>query len=98
VNNDLVSLIVELFREVCQEKEIELPEDVGSETSLFGRDGILDSLGLVSLIIALEQAIDDKFGVSISLADEKAMSQKKSPYRTIGRLAEYTDRLIQGEI
>jgi acyl carrier protein len=58
-------------------------------TPLFGKDGILDSTGLVSLVVALEQGIQDEYGISISLADDRALSRKSSPYRTIGSLAEY---------
>jgi len=46
--------------------------------------------------VAVEQTIEDKYGASISLADEKALSQRNSPYRTVGSLAEYASRLIQG--
>jgi acyl carrier protein len=58
-------------------------------TRLFGSEGILDSMGLVSLVVAVEQAIDDEYGVAVALADEHALSQRHSPYRTIGTLADY---------
>ena len=64
------------------------------ETALFGRAGALDSLGLVNLIVAVEQAVEDELGVSVALADEKAMSQSASPFRTVGTLAEYVRRQI----
>ena len=59
------------------------------ETALFGRTGRLDSLGLVSLIVAIEQAVEDELGASVVLADEKAMSQRSSPFRTVGALGAY---------
>jgi acyl carrier protein len=68
------------------------------KTPLFGQNGILDSLGSVMLVVALEQAIADEFGVSISLADERAMSQRHSPYCTFGSLAEYASQVIQAEM
>lgn len=95
MDKDLVSLVVENLREL-NGSQVKLPEKLGSETPLFGQDGILDSLALVSLVVSMEQAIEDRFGVSVSLADEKAMSQKNSPYRTIGSLADYASRLIHG--
>jgi len=58
-------------------------------TILLGKSGKLDSLGLVSLIVATEDKLLDEFGVSVTLADERAMSQAKSPFRTIGALADY---------
>lgn len=65
------------------------------DTVLFGESGNLDSLGLVHLIVAVEQRIEDTLGVAISLADEKAMSQRTSPFRTIGTLADYAIRLVE---
>jgi acyl carrier protein len=63
--------------------------DKAPETVLFGRDGRLDSLGLVGLIVAIEQALEDELGASVTLADEKAMSQRSSPFRTVGTLGAY---------
>lgn len=59
------------------------------DTSLFGNTGQLDSLGLVSLIIIIEQNIEDEFDINITIADEKAMSQNNSPFRTIGTLVDF---------
>jgi D-alanine--poly(phosphoribitol) ligase subunit 2 len=88
------ALIVQALREVSEQQAIAVPGDVGAETSLFGRNGLLDSLGLVSLVIAVEQLIEDELGVSVSLANEKAMSQKQSPYRTVGTLAQYASEIL----
>ena len=64
------------------------------DTALFGHAGALDSLGLVNLIVAVEQAVEDELGVPVALADEKAMSQNASPFRTVGTLADYVRRQI----
>ena len=63
-------------------------------TVLLGEKGGLDSLGLVTLIVAAEQRLGDSFGDAVTLADEKAMSQKHSPFRTVGTLADYTETLL----
>jgi D-alanine--poly(phosphoribitol) ligase subunit 2 len=97
VKEDLVSLVIKALRET-NGHETKISGVLGGETSLFGQEGILDSIGLVTLIVAVEQAIEDTFGVSISLADEKAMSQRHSPYRTIGSLAEFAQHVIQGDV
>lgn len=61
----------------------------GEGAPLFGSDGVLDSLGLVSFIVAVEQALDESLGVGVTLADERAVSQRVSPFRTIGTLVDY---------
>ena len=40
-----------------------------------------------------EQNIQETIGISPTIADEKAMSQKVSPYRTIETLADYIIKL-----
>ncbi len=60
-----------------------------TETQLFGDQGKLDSLGLVSLIVSLEQHVADEFGLAVTLADEKAVSRKSSPFRTVETLTDY---------
>ena len=66
-----------------------------TKTVLFGKDGKLDSLGLVTLLVIIEQNIEDEFDECITIADERAMSQKHSPFRTIGTLADYIDMLLR---
>ena len=64
------------------------------EAILFGRGAKLDSLGLVRLVVAAEQGIEEEFGVAVTLADQRAMSQQHSPFRTIGSLADYAVTLL----
>ena len=66
-----------------------------TKTVLFGNKGKLDSLGLVRLIVIIEQNIEDEFDVSFTIADERAMSHKHNPFRTIGALATYIDMLLK---
>lgn len=65
------------------------------ETILFGNGGQLDSLGLVSFIVEVEQKIEEELSISITLADERAMSQKNSPFMTLQTLTEYVSLLIK---
>ena len=78
---------------------VAIGEQVSTElkTTIYGQNSNLDSLGLVSLILNLEQHIEDSFNQPISLADEKAMSQKHNPFENIDRLADYILKLIEHE-
>lgn len=68
--------------------------DKSPETILFGKSGQLDSLGLVSLIVEVEQNIQDEFGAEITLADERAMSQEHSPFKSVRALSDYVALLL----
>src|SRR5256885_9527265 len=96
MKSEFVSLIVKAARELGEHGHVTLPATVDADTPLFGRDGFLDSMGLVTLVVSVEQAIEDELGVSVSLAAERALSQRISPYRTVGTLADYADTLVQG--
>ena len=71
--------------------------NLNEATALLGAEGILDSMGLVSLIVAVEQDVEDEFGKEITIADAKAMSQKNSPFRTVGSLVDYIENLLNEE-
>lgn len=76
----------------------ELPPDrqliKAPETRLLGSQSVLDSMHLVSLIVAIEREVEDAFGVALTLADERALSMEASPFRSIQSLADYIGILI----
>jgi len=66
----------------------------GEQTRLFGGNGQLDSLGLVSLVVNIEEDIETELGISLILADEKAMSRRTSPFSRIVNLIDYINELV----
>jgi len=95
------SVVVDLIRQAvyaaCEQAGEPLPLDQITETTrLFGSQGVLDSMGLTTVIVDVEQEINDRFGLAITLADERAMSQKSSPFRSVQSLADYILTLVEG--
>jgi acyl carrier protein len=72
-------------------EELKYPEleNVSEATGLQGDDTGIDSLSLVSLIVEIETEVGSRFGREVVLADEKAMSRRSSPYRTVGALVDF---------
>lgn len=64
------------------------------ELRLLGANAPIDSMGLVSLIADLEGRIAAEFGKEIVLADERAMSAFRSPFRTAEALAAHIRALV----
>ncbi len=93
--NPVLELVKRLTVEELSAQGLETPDGIGPETRLFGKDGLLDSMALVSLVMSLEQEIAEQFGTEIALADDKALSQKHSPFRTIGSLVAYANGEIE---
>jgi acyl carrier protein len=91
--------IIECIYAAVDEVNDRLPAEAklqkAPETRLFGRESSLDSLGLVNLVVAAEENLEQKFGVSVRLTDERAMSQRRSPFRSVETLASYIEDLLE---
>ena len=70
-------------------------DDLNENSYLFGEEGILDSMELVSMIVAVEQIVEDIFDKQITIVNAKAMSLKNSPFRTVASLADYVEQLVK---
>ena len=92
---DLLELIGRCAKDVSEQEHVTLPSDIGPQTRLFGKPGLFDSIGLVNLVLSVEEAVEDEYGVTISLADQRAMSQSSSPFRSMQSLAEHACRQIE---
>lgn len=69
-------------------------QPVTEDTFLIGQSAVLDSMGLVSAILDIEQRLADDYDIVLTLADERAMSQKNSPFRSVRSLTDYVCRRI----
>jgi len=62
-------------------------------TALLGRDGCLDSMGFVNLIVALEEELEKQLGITATLADELMMDGQV--LGTVGELHELLARVVR---
>jgi acyl carrier protein len=67
---------------------------ISPDAPLFGPGSALDSLGLVSLLIDIEDALRDR-GIDVMLSDARAMSQKRSPFRSVASLVAFIQETAQ---
>lgn len=66
---------------------------VDENTVLVGPEAVLDSLGLVTFAVSLEQRLADATGGNLIVADEQEMTRRNSPFRTVGTLAQHLSAL-----
>lgn len=92
--DNVIDFVITTVAYYAQENNIQLLLKPEPSTRLYGVDAGLDSLGLVVFITELEEAIDETYGVELTLADEKAMSQTVSPFRSISSLSSYIYKLL----
>jgi acyl carrier protein len=89
--------VLDIIKDKIQARAAEASDvalSVDESTSLFGEESVLDSLALVDVLLDVEQEVNGKLGTDLVLADDRAMSEKLSPFGNPGRLADYVMKLI----
>jgi acyl carrier protein len=81
------ALVVEFAQEAIAQRTGQIP--VNEDTPLLGPGSVLDSLGLVTLLVDIEQKVRSEYGASVTIVSDRAMSQKNSPFRSVGALTDY---------
>lgn len=89
MRDKILSIIKEAVSDINEELDYESLQNPNENTTIFGGDDGIDSLSLVMLVTEIESSIFDELNLSISLADEKAMSMRNSPYRSVGALLDF---------
>lgn len=86
---DAYEIVIASLNEVFAQTGMPAPENLGEDTVLVGADPVLDSLGVVQLIVEVEQRVEQGHNISVTLANDKAMSARNSPFRTVGVLTDH---------
>jgi acyl carrier protein len=89
------SLVLDAITLTNQSREDFEQIPVAQDTALYGAQGNLDSMGLVALLIDIEEMLQDK-GINVSLSDERAMSMANSPFKNVPTLVTHISSLVQG--
>ena len=95
MNDKIMKIILDTVQEY--NKDLNKNDHISSDLDLpiYGGQTNLDSIGLVSFIVSLEQNLEDALNKTISLADERAMSQKNNPYASLNSLCEYINKILK---
>jgi hypothetical protein len=91
----IYEIIINSVKSMNESLEIKIPVDKGESCELYGKSGVLDSLALVSLIVIVEENLEEHFNTTVILASDKALSQKRSPFATIGSLVDQATALLK---
>ncbi len=89
----LYAVLDELNLDLAEDKQLVMAPD----THLFGGDDGLESIDLVRLIVLYEIKIAAATDRNISISDDRAMSDSRSHFSTVGGLAAYAAQLIAEE-
>lgn len=65
------------------------------ELTLIGENAAVTSMALVSFIADVESTLMEKYNLQLTLVSERALSRKKSPFRSVDALADYVVELVE---
>ena len=77
------------IQDYCTAHDIDVTLD--EYTPLIGSNKIMDSMGLVNVIVDIETAFLDE-DIEVSLTSEAAMSGRISPFRSVGSMCSFIAR------
>jgi acyl carrier protein len=90
---------VQAIYRAVDELNRQLPKAVhvgkSANSPLYGKSSKLESIDLVTLMIEVEEKIKEEFGIPITIANERAMSQEDSPFLSIGSLTDFIAELLK---
>ncbi len=87
---EATEIVISAVKEYIDDENIAINESA----ILLGNDAVVDSIGLVNLIVDVESALAEK-DIEITLTSEDAMSRRKSPFRSVDTLSDYILELIE---
>ena len=85
----IIELIINYINQ--NRKLLNVPNELipDMNTKIFGSGGILDSIGLVHLIVFLEKNLKNLGCPKVVLVSSKTMSSKNSPFQDVNSLASF---------
>ncbi len=83
--------IDELNEQLEDDEKVEFSDDV----RFIGSKACIDSITFVTLISIIEELIEEKYNKTIHLVNEKAFSQKRSPFYSIETMSAYIEDLLK---
>jgi len=86
--DEIRTVVLDCITRLNDLRECDSKLATAGESPLFGDGSPLDSMGLVTLTMDVEDALADQ-GVEVSLSDSRAMSRKQSPFRTVATLVDF---------
>lgn len=95
MSETITKLIYKSLDDIAKISPEALLVERNEEGLIYGRDGPLDSLGLINFIVALEKNIRDEFHRTIDLTLEDFISVEASPFRSIRSTRVHVSSLIK---
>ncbi len=83
------AIVIDSLRGLSEQRQPARRFEVSADCGVYGAGGALDSLELVNFVVEVEQRLEEQLGVVITLADERAVSEKRSPFRNVSSFVDF---------
>jgi D-alanine--poly(phosphoribitol) ligase subunit 2 len=93
-HDGVLRMVYEAVARTNEDLEPGLRIEARPDEMLMGSGAKLDSLGFVSLILEIEALAQERLGVTLELVNDRALSQERSPFRTLESLVAYVEASI----
>jgi acyl carrier protein len=97
LREDILGLVYAAIDEVNAQAADGTLVEKAPDALLLGRERGVDSLTFVNLVVAIEEQIQNTFGKSVVLVDEDSMALQEHPFRTVGTLATYVEKVLANQ-
>ena len=94
MREEILTLVYNAIDEVNAQSADGEPVEKNTDTDLLGGAKGIDSVTFVNLIVAIEEQIQSSMGRSVGLVDEDGMALEERPFRTVGTLATYVEKVV----
>ena len=94
MNDEVLQCVYAAVDEANEDRAGLRPLGKSLDTPIQGPGNDLDSLNLINFLVAVEEALEDRFGVQVALSDDRAVTREPSPLESIGTLVEYSEELL----
>lgn len=90
----ILGVVLQAMRTTNLSRTAESQLSVSRDAAIFGPASPLDSLGLLTLLLDIEEDLQ-AVGTLVRLSDDRAMSQTRSPFRSVESLVDYIGRIAR---
>ena len=97
MNKELITeIIIDVLNDSCRLRHHDnsIQINLTSDTILFGNNSEIDSMELVNILLDVEEKVSKQLNKNITLMDERAVSKKHSPFRSVETLTNYIMELF----
>lgn len=90
----MLNIIYTAIDEVNKQQPPEYVLKKEKDEFLISEESAIDSLGLITLLINIEDKIQNEFDIKLDLVEENLISEQNTPFKTLDGLAKWLEKNV----